>query len=179
MKSAYDTQATRQVLVDQRWLAARLDDPQVRVVEVDVSPAAYNDWHIDGAVLWNVYSDLKDGGYHTRSTAELQRLVERSGIGPDSTVVFYGYAPAVGFWLMRLYGHRDVRILDCSRDTWQAAGLPRSGIADGPAAGTFRLGGEDARIRADLAAVRNAIGRPGSTPVDVPSAAEYPGEFFC
>ncbi len=178
MKSAYDTQATRQVLVDQRWLAARLDDPQVRVVEVDVSPAAYNDWHIDGAVLWNVYSDLKDGGYHTRSTAELQRLVERSGIGPDSTVVFYGYAPAVGFWLMRLYGHRDVRILDCSRDTWQAAGLPRSGIADGPAAGTFRLGGEDARIRADLAAVRNAIGRPGSTLVDVRSAAEYQGECF-
>jgi hypothetical protein len=31
-----------------------------RVVEVDVSPAAYNDWHIDGAVLWDVYRDPKD-----------------------------------------------------------------------------------------------------------------------
>jgi len=178
METTYDTRATRQALVDQRWLAARLDDPQVRVVEVDVSPAAYNGWHIDGAVLWNIYSDLKDAGYHTRSTAELQRLIERSGIGPDCTVVFYGYAPAVGFWLMRLYGHRDVRILDCSRDTWQAGGLPMSSVAREPAPGTFRLGDQDPRIRADLSAVRDAIGRPGTTLLDVRSAAEYEGERF-
>ncbi len=178
MKSAYDTTATGQVLVDQHWLAARLGDPRVRVVEVDVSPAAYDDWHIDGAVLWNVYRDLKDGGYHTRSVPELQRLIERSGIGPDSTVVCYGYAPAVGFWLLRLFGHRDVRILDCSRATWQAGGLPRSSVACEPGGGTFRLGAQDPRIRADLAAVRHAIGRPGSTLVDVRSAAEYQGERF-
>jgi thiosulfate/3-mercaptopyruvate sulfurtransferase len=178
MKSAYDTRATRQVLVDQRWLAARLDDPQVRVVEVDVSPAAYNDWHIDGAVLWSIYSDLKDAGYHTRSTAELQRLIERSGIGPDSTVVFYGYAPAVGFWLMHVFGHRDVRILDCSRDTWLAGGHPRSTVASEPASGTFCLGEQDPRIRADLGEVRDAIGRPGTTLLDVRSAAEYQGERF-
>jgi thiosulfate/3-mercaptopyruvate sulfurtransferase len=178
MKTAYDTRSTSQVLVDQRWLAARLDDPQVRVIEVDVSAAKYNDWHIDGAVLWNIYSDLKDAGYRTRDTADLQRLIERSGIGPDTTVVCYGYAPAVGFWLMRLFGHRDVRILDCSRDTWQAAGLPRSSVASEPAAGTFCLGAEDTRIRADLRAVTHAIGRPGSTLVDVRSAAEYQGECF-
>ena len=41
-------------LVDPEWLQAHLSDPRVRVVEVDVSPAAYNDWHIDGAVLWNI-----------------------------------------------------------------------------------------------------------------------------
>ena len=179
MKTADDSRTTRQqVLVDQRWLAAHLDDPQVRVVEVDVSPAAYNDWHIDGAVLWNIYSDLKDAGYHTRSTAELQRLIERSGIGPDCTVVCYGYGPAIGFWLMRLYGHRDVRILDCSRDAWQAGGHPRSSVASEPGAGTFCLGGEDTRIRADLTAVRHAIRKPGSTLVDVRSAAEYQGECF-
>ena len=80
-------------------------DPHVRVVEVDVSPAAYDDWHIDGAVLWNVYADLKDADYRLVDTAALERLVARSGIGPDSTVVFYGYAPALGLWLMKLYGH--------------------------------------------------------------------------
>ena len=48
------------VLVDPGWLQAHLSDPRVRVVEVDVSPAAYDDWHIDGAVLWNIYADLKD-----------------------------------------------------------------------------------------------------------------------
>ena len=37
--------------------------------------------------------------------------------------MFYGYAPAMGFWLMKLYGHQDVRILDCSRDAWQARAI--------------------------------------------------------
>ena len=96
------------VLVGPQWLQAHLSDPRVRVVEVDVSTAAYDDWHIDGAVLWNVYADLKDASYRLAGTAALERLVARSGIDPDSTVVFYGYAPAVGVWLMKLYGHPDV-----------------------------------------------------------------------
>jgi thiosulfate/3-mercaptopyruvate sulfurtransferase len=150
----------------------------VRVVEVDVSTAAYAEWHIDGAVLWNIYADLKDADYRLASRAALERLVARSGIGPDSTVVFYGYAPALGFWLMTLYGHPDVRILDCSRDTWRAAGYPWSTAASEPVATDFCLGGEDSRIRADRTAVQEAIGRPGATLVDVRSAAEYLGERF-
>ena len=166
------------VLVDPEWLHSHLSDPRVRVVEVDVSPAAYNDWHIDGATLWNVYADLKDADYHLVDTAALQRLVTSSGIEPDSTVVCYGYAPALGLWLMKLYGHRDVRILNCSRDTWRAGGHPWSTAASEPAPGGWRLDDEDSRIRANLAAVREAIGQPGITLVDVRSAAEYAGERF-
>jgi thiosulfate/3-mercaptopyruvate sulfurtransferase len=166
------------VLVDPDWLARHLHDADLRVVEVDVSPAAYDSWHIDGAVLWNIYTDLKDAGYRTVGTAALERLVARSGIGPDSTVVFYGYAPALGLWLMKLYGHPDVRILDCSRDTWRAGGHPWSTAAGEPPAGGYRLGGEDRRIRADRAAMQDAIDQPGTTLVDVRSAAEYRGDCF-
>jgi thiosulfate/3-mercaptopyruvate sulfurtransferase len=167
-----------EVLVDAAWLQAHLSDPRVRVVEVDVSAAAYDDWHIDGAVLWNIYADLKDADYRLAGTAALERLVARSGIDPDSTVVFYGYAPALGLWLMKLYGHPDVRILNCSRGTWRAEGYPWSSAASEPPAGAFCLGGEDSGIRADRAAVREAIGQPGTTLVDVRSAAEYRGERF-
>jgi thiosulfate/3-mercaptopyruvate sulfurtransferase len=167
-----------QVLVDPEWLQARLCDPRVRVVEVDVSPAAYDNWHIDGAVLWNIYADLKDADYRLAGTAALERLVARSGIAPDSTVVFYGYAPALGLWLMKLYGHPDVRILDCSRETWRAGGYPWSTAASEPPAGGFVLGAEDSRIRADRAAVDEAIRQPETTLVDVRSAAEYRGERF-
>jgi rhodanese-related sulfurtransferase len=163
------------VLVHPEWLQAHLSDPHVRVVEVDVSTAAYDNWHIDGAVLWNIYTDLRDADYRLAGTASLERLVARSGIGPDSTVVFYGYAAALGLWLMKLYGHRDVRILDCSRDTWRAGGYPWSTAASEPPAGGFRLGGENLGIRADRAAVREAIGQPETTLVDVRSAAEYAG----
>jgi thiosulfate/3-mercaptopyruvate sulfurtransferase len=185
MKTAADPPAARlgqdaggEVLASRQWLAAHLQDPLVRVIEVDVSPAAYNDWHIDGAVLWNVYGDLKDGSYHTAGTEALQRLITRSGIGPESTVVFYGYAPALGLWLMRLYGHRNARILDCSRNTWRAEGHPWTTAASQPPSGTFLLGDEDQGIRADQATVLDAIGRQGTTLVDVRSPAEYRGERF-
>src|ERR1700731_1003694 len=89
-------EASNGVLVDPAWLAAHLGDPDLRVVEVDVSPAAYDDWHIDGAVLWNVYRDLKDADYRLVDAAALERLVTGAGITADSTVVFYGYAPAMG-----------------------------------------------------------------------------------
>jgi len=164
--------------VDPQWLEARLLDPRVRVVEVDVSPAAYSDWHIDGAVLWNVYADLKDASYHTVDHAAVERLMVRSGIGPDTTVVFYGYAPALGLWLMKLYGHADVRILDCSRDAWRAAGRPWTTVTGEPPAGQGPRRGEDPRIRAGRAQVRQAIGQPGTILVDVRSAAEYEGERF-
>ena len=166
------------VLVGPDWLARHLQDGNLCVVEVDVSSAAYDSWHIDGAVLWNAYADLKDAGYRTASTAALERLVTRSGIGPDSTVVFYGYQPALGLWLMKLYGHPDVRILDCSRDTWRAGGHPCSTAASEPPAGSYHLGGEDRRIRADRVAVQHAIDQPGTTLVDVRSAAEYRGDCF-
>jgi thiosulfate/3-mercaptopyruvate sulfurtransferase len=185
MKTAADLYATGQApgagnaaLADRHWLRAHLDDPQVRVVEVDVSPTAYDDWHIDGAVLWNIYAELKDADYRTAGPDALQGIVTSSGIDPDSTVVFYGYAPAFGLWLMRLYGHRDVRILDCSRDAWRAEGYPEATAASQPAPGTLMLHGEDPGLRADQAAVRDAIGRPDTTLVDVRSAREYRGECF-
>jgi thiosulfate/3-mercaptopyruvate sulfurtransferase len=165
-------------LVNPGWLKAHLSDPRVRVIEVDVSPAAYDDGHIDGAVLWNVYADLKDADYRLVDIAALDRLVARSGISPDSTVVFYGYGPALGFWLMKLCGHPDVRILDCSRDTWRAGGYPWSTIASEPPSGCFSLADSDTPIRADQFAVRAAISQPGTTLVDVRSTAEYRGERF-
>jgi thiosulfate/3-mercaptopyruvate sulfurtransferase len=165
-------------LADPAWLADHLNDPDVRVIEVDVSPASYDDWHIDGAVLWNIYSDVKDAEYRTVGSAALKGLVERSGIGPDSTVVFYGYAPALGLWLMKLFGHSDVRILNCSRDTWRAEGYPWSTATGALPGGGCRPGNDDSRIRADQLAVRGAIGQPGTTLLDVRSAAEYRGECF-
>ena len=59
----YEGYVRGEVLVTPQWLEEHLRDPALRVVEVDVSAAAYDAGHIDGAVLWNVYSDLKDSSY--------------------------------------------------------------------------------------------------------------------
>ncbi len=166
------------VLVSPEWLAAHLSDPDLRVVEVDVSSVAYDDWHVDGAVLWNVYQDLKDAEFRPVAAVVVERLFVRSAIRPDSTVVFYGYAPAMGLWLAELYGHADARILDCSRDTWRADGHPWSDSASELAGGDYRLGDEDERIRAGRTAVEAAISDPDTTLVDVRTLAEYEGERF-
>ncbi|HEY7046719.1 MAG TPA: sulfurtransferase [Jatrophihabitantaceae bacterium] len=165
-------------LVEPDWLAEHLSDPDVRVVEVDVSATAHNDWHIDGATLWNVYADLKDADYRLLDNAALEMLLGRCGIGPDSTVVFYGYAPALGFWLMQLYGHRDVRILDCSREAWRTAGYPSGSVTPAAQPMRYRLPPPDGRLRADCAAVHAAIDNPAIALVDVRTSAEYAGERF-
>jgi thiosulfate/3-mercaptopyruvate sulfurtransferase len=171
-------QAGPEVLVHRQWLQDHQFDPDVRIVEADVSAAAYNEWHIDGAVLWNVYADLKDPEYRPVGAADLDELIARSGIGPDSTVVCYGYAPALAFWILKLRGLRDVRILDCSRNTWRAEGRPWSTTATAAAPAGLAPGGADEGIRARLEAVQTAIGQPGTTLVDVRSQAEFAGERF-
>src|SRR4051794_38339506 len=104
------TKAMTHALVQADWLEEHLEDPSVRVIEIDVSTASYDVGHLPGAVLWSIYRDLKDADYKLRETAELQTLVRAAGIEPGSTVVVYGYAAAMGFWLLTALGHRDVRL---------------------------------------------------------------------
>jgi thiosulfate/3-mercaptopyruvate sulfurtransferase len=168
--------ARSDVLVDAEWLEQRLRDPDVCVIEVDVSGAAYEAGHIDGAVCWNIYRDLKDAGYQFVDERAIQQLFARSGISPSSTVVFYGYAPAMGFWLMKLYGHAEVRVLDDTRDAWKDEGRPWTSELSAPRPGHYDLPSADERVRAQVPAVRAAIADPNVTVVDVRSDAEFRGE---
>jgi len=65
------------VLAEPEWLEAHLDDPTVRVVEVDVSKLAHEQGHIDGAVLWDIYAELKDASYRLAGPAAMERLLAR------------------------------------------------------------------------------------------------------
>jgi thiosulfate/3-mercaptopyruvate sulfurtransferase len=47
-----------EVLVDTQWLLDRLNDPTVRVVELNMSLESFKDAHIPGAVFWNIFTDL-------------------------------------------------------------------------------------------------------------------------
>jgi thiosulfate/3-mercaptopyruvate sulfurtransferase len=167
-----------EVLVEPAWLLEHLRDPDVRLVEVDVNATAYDSGHLEGAVLWNVYTDLKDADYGTIDGTAFQELVRRSGIAPDSTVVLYGYAPAMGLWLLRSFGHCAARVLNCSRDEWVAAGGNLTAASSAPPPSGYVLRAQDPRIRADLAAVHAAIDEPTVTIADVRSEAEFRGDAF-
>jgi thiosulfate/3-mercaptopyruvate sulfurtransferase len=172
------TTATSDVLADPNWLADHLDDRTVRVIEVDITPAAYTEGHITGAVLWNVFADLKDGDYQLVGAEAIADLFARCGITPDTTVVLYGHIPAIGFWLMRYYRHTDVRILDCARRTWRDRGLPWTADAPQPERTDYPLPAPDTTLRADLNYMRAALGDPAMTILDVRTADEYAGGRF-
>jgi len=165
-------------IVDVAWIASRQADTSVRLVELDVSGAAYNAGHIPGAILWNAYSDLRDQHYKPIGTAELEALLCRSGITPGSTLVFYGYGAALGFWLMSAHGHNDVRMLVGPREQWVQAGEAWSTDVPSPSPSAYPLAAANAKAISSRADAQAAIGDPGIVLLDVRSEGEFSGERF-
>lgn len=165
-------------IVDVDWVAVRLGDPSIRIVEVDVSRAAYDEGHIPGAVLWNAYADLRDEAYRPVGLAELERLLSRSGISQQTRVVVYGYSAPLGFWLLKAHGHEDVRILMGAREQWTQARNEWSTDAAEPPASAHPALAEKNGLLADHAAVEDAINDPATIVLDVRAKSEYSGERF-
>lgn len=163
--------------VDAAWIAAHLGDRSVKVVEIDVSASAYNAGHIPGATLWNAYTDLRHADYRPVSAAELQDLLRKSGVTPDTTVVFYGYGAQLGFWLLKSHQHDRVRLMDGSREQWKTAGQNWSTDVPTPTTSRYVLPAQDAFF-ASKEGVREIVGRPSPVILDTRSKAEYDGERF-
>lgn len=122
-----DTKVKDNALVTTEWLAERLEDPGLRLIQVDwVDTAAYDQEHIPGAIGWNWKEWLWDP--ITRefpSPEEFARRCSKSGIGRDTTVVFYGEPPQFGtyaWWVFKYMNHQDVRLLDGGWKRWKAEG---------------------------------------------------------
>ncbi len=163
--------------VDAAWIASHIDDPSVRLVEIDVSAAAYNAGHLPGAVLWNAYTDLRHPDYSPISADELQELLRKSGVTSETTVVFYGYGAQLGFWLLTAHGHERVRLMDGSREQWRATGRDWSTDVPVPARSEYALHAQDAFF-SSKADVQEMIGEPNRVVLDTRSKAEFDGERF-
>jgi thiosulfate/3-mercaptopyruvate sulfurtransferase len=165
-------------VVDSPWIESRLGDEDVRLVELDVSAAAYDTGHIPGAILWNAYSDLRERQYEPVGKGELELLLSRSGIAPATTIVFYGYAAALGFWLMKAYRHPDVRMLVGSREQWAENGGTWSTEVPKLAPSRYPLPDADSGALSTRATVEEAIGDAEHLLLDVRAELEFSGERF-
>ena len=171
------------VLVSTEWVAGHRSDPNVRVVEVDVDTAAYDQGHVPGAIGWNWTTELCDTLVRDIvPKAKLEKLLGASGITPDTTIVVYGdnnnWFAAWAFWQLKVYGHRDVRIMDGGRKKWLAEGRDLDNARPAPTASTYNAQDPDLTIRAFLPEVQRAMGRADSAMVDVRSPAEFTGEIL-
>jgi thiosulfate/3-mercaptopyruvate sulfurtransferase len=173
-----DSPALSDVFVQPVWLAEHLDDPDVRVVEVDVSRAAYDQGHIPGAILWNAYTDLHHADYSPVSRSEFEELLRRSGFTPNTTIIFYGYGPYLGFWLTKSYGHQRALVLNVTRQDWLEARLPWTTALPEPVPSAYTLEASEITQLISLEALQAALGSENHLILDVRSHAEFVGERF-
>jgi thiosulfate/3-mercaptopyruvate sulfurtransferase len=172
-----------ETLVSTDWVAEHLDDPNVRIAEVDVDTSAYDEGHIRNAVGWNWHTQLCDTVRRDiLPPAQFEALMRDAGISPSTTVVLYGdnnnWFAAWAFWQMKIYGHRDVRLMDGGRKKWLSEGrelttdvpsfLPSEYVANAP----------DMSLRAFLPDVQASLQGQAAVLVDVRSPQEFSGEIL-
>ncbi len=168
-------------VVSTQWLADHIEDPNIRVIEVDVDTSSYEEGHIPGAVGWNWKTQLQDQQQRdVISREEFEELAREAGINNDSHVVLYGdnhnWFATWAAWLFEYYGFDNVSILDGGREKWFAEDRQVTTEVPTPDLGEFTAENPDESVRAYRSDVEETIDDDGKNLVDVRSEAEFTGE---
>lgn len=172
-----------EVLVDAAWVDAHASDPQVRLIEVDVDTKAYNEGHIPGALAFNWQKELQDQIVRSPISQEaLEGLLSSAGVNNDTTIVFYGdnnnWFAAWALWLLKYYGHNDVRLLDGGRVKWLTDKRELTTEVPSYPQTHYKATSPDISIRAFRDQVLSELGHSGLALVDVRSPGEFSGELL-
>jgi thiosulfate/3-mercaptopyruvate sulfurtransferase len=174
-----------EALVETEWVAQHLNDPSLRLIEVDVDTTAYDSGHIPGAIGWNWKKDTQQPVQRDiPNQAAFEDLMSRSGVANNTTVVFYGdnhnWFATYAFWLAQLYGHADARVMNGGRKKWADEGRPMTTKAPVVTKTIYRANAPDVSLRAFRDAVAQAVnaGPNGRRLVDVRSPKEFAGELL-
>jgi thiosulfate/3-mercaptopyruvate sulfurtransferase len=170
-------------LVSAAWLEVRLDDPSVRIIDLGKTRDEYAAGHIPGAqhVDWRAELVDPDGEryYAVAGRGAIDALLSRLGVEQDSTVVLYdsqsSRIAARMFWVLRYYGHDDVRILDGGARAWAAAGGRESRGAEPVTPTHYRSDEVREDLIADLDFVKLALERDNTAIVDARAPEFYSG----
>jgi thiosulfate/3-mercaptopyruvate sulfurtransferase len=172
-----------EVLVDTEWLAGKLSDPSIRIVEVDVDTAAYDLGHIPGAIAWNWGTQLCDTVRRDiLSKEQVESLLSQAGVKPETTIVIYGdsnnWFAAWALWQLKIYGHQDVRLLNGGRKKWIAESRELTNDVPAYSATQYKAKEPDLSMRAFLPAVQDALKAGNVTMIDVRGPQEFTGEIL-
>ncbi len=173
-----------EMLVSTQWVEENLKTPKVRIVEVDVDTAAYNEGHVPGAIAWAWNTQLCDTVRREILPREqFDALMVASGIARDTKVILYGdnnnWFAAWALWQMKIYGHPDVCIMNGGRKKWisDQRELSTEAATAAPSAG-YQSSAPDRGIRAYLTQVQIAMMQGTHAMVDVRSPQEFTGEIL-
>jgi len=170
-----------EALVTTDWLDRnRGETARIRIVESDEDVLLYETGHIPEAVKIDWVNDLNDPVVRDYVNADrFAAICRENGIGDDTTVVFYGdksnWWACYAFWVFKLYGHADCRILDGGRAKWQAEKRALSTDVPSYPERDYAPRPQDSAIRAFREEVLGHM-RAGEPLVDVRSWEEFIGE---
>ena len=173
-----------QVLVNTDWVLQNLKTPGIRLVEVDVDTKAYDAGHIPGAVGFNWETQLQDRLRRDIIGKEgFEALLGGAGISNQDTIVLYGdnnnWFAAYAFWLFKLYGHDDVRLMNGGRVKWlNEEGRPLTPDVTAVRQARYTASGPDLALRARVTEVLKAVEAGSHNLIDVRSADEYTGKVI-
>jgi thiosulfate/3-mercaptopyruvate sulfurtransferase len=168
------TAAAADPLVSTDWLAAHLNDANLKVVDASfklpgVTPLPKEDYlkaHIPGAVFFDVdaVSDHDNPLPHMFPSAEqFSRDVGALGIGNGDTVVVYDAGGWVAgpraWWMFLAYGHNNARVLDGGLKKWRAEARPVASGAVTPKPAAFKAAFDAKRVRTIQQMVANVASR--------------------
>jgi thiosulfate/3-mercaptopyruvate sulfurtransferase len=168
-------------LVSTQWVADHLNDPNLRLLEVDVDTAAYGQGHIQGAVGVNWTTQLGDPVRRDIPSPEAwARLLGESGVSPETRIIFYGdnnnWFAAFAYWISKLYGHDNAALMNGGRKKWELENRPLTTDPPTLSPTSYPVRQPDFQYRAYLKDVLDL--RPGTALVDVRSPAEFSGEVI-
>ena len=175
--------ARPEMLVTTEWLASRLGDDALRVLESDEDVLLYDVGHIPGAQKIDWHQDLNDPVQRDYvSREQFEALLRAKGIDETKTVVLYGdknnWWAAYAFWVFRLFDFPEsrLRLLDGGRAKWEQEGRPMTTeVPRYPETRYTAPERSDARIRAFFADARAHM-EAGRPLIDVRSPDEYTGK---
>ena len=170
------------VLVDTQWLGDHLNDPKVRIVEVGMSPDLFKNTHLPGAVFWGIFSDLSQSDMSMNLNPKaIEHVLSRSGIMPETTVVAYGSDPAIGgviFWLLTLFGHQHVRVLNGGHQKWIAESRPVAAECSTFPLTRYQTNSIAPNLRVLQQEIQASLKDSAQVLLDVRTDEEYRGEYF-
>src|ERR671910_3791799 len=172
------------VLVSTQWINDHLDDPKIRIVEVDYIPTtSYILGHIPGAVLFDWKQDIIDSRKRdVISKDDLEESLQRIGVNNDTTIIVYGdfknWFATFAFWIFKYYGVQDVRLMNGSRKKWLEEDRPISLDIPSYPRGNFKASDPDSSIRVFLPYVRESLNSMDKKLVDVRGPEEYSGKIL-
>ncbi len=171
-----------EVLVDIKWVEDHLNDPKVRIAEVDYDPTAnYVLGHIPGSVLLDWKVDINDPvARNILSKQSCQELLQRIGVNNDTTLVLYGdfnnWFAAFAFWSLTYYGVKNMKLMNGGRKKWLEEDKPLTKDIPTYPPGNFKSSDPDNNIRVFLKYVSDTLGSKAL--VDVRSPKEFTGEIL-